>query len=276
MTRNESYKPTKFLSKYIDRFYIFEKSSADYFELPSVLPGTGLELVFYLDKPLSINKKILPKSHTVCPRNILNFDKEKNVSLLSVRFKSGAFRHFTSVPFSELNDNYFSVQNLWKSKGNNLLNKLENISGIQNKVKVIESFLISNFKEYHKDEDDKWDLVLDELYYNFDSNTIDLISQKANLSLRQFERSFKSQFGITAKEFQKITRFQDVIKKILLNRKSDYLDTILDNGYFDQSHFIKEFKSLTKKTPLEYFTKENFDSHFYHKSLNKKPVANNV
>ncbi len=276
MTINRSYKPTIFLSKYIDRFYTFEKSSSDYFELPSVLPGTGLELVFYIDKPLSVNKKTLPKSHTVCPRNILSFDKEKNVSFLSVRFKSGAFRHFTSVPFSELNDNYFSVQNLWKSKGRNLMSKLENISEVQNKIEEIESFLIKKFNEYHKIENDKWDLIMDELYYNFDNNTIEKLSQKASLSLRQFERGFKSQFGITAKEFQKITRFQDVMKKILLNRKPDYLDTILDNGYFDQSHFINEFKSLTKKTPLEYFTKENFDSHFYHKSLNKKPVANNV
>ena len=275
MLRNKSYKPNSFLSKYIDRFYTFEKSSSEYFELPSVFPGTGLELVFYLDKPLSVNNKILPKSHTVCPRNILSFDKDKNVSFLSVRFKSGAFRHFTSVPFSELNDNYFSVQNLWEIKGKNLMSKLENISEVQNKIEEIESFLINNFNEYHKAENDKWDLIMDELYYNFDYNTIQILSQKANLSLRQFERSFKSQFGITAKEFQKITRFQDVVKKILLNRKPDYLDTILDNGYFDQSHF-KEFKSLTKKTPLEYFTKENFDNHFYHKSLNKKPVVNNV
>ncbi|MEX0274587.1 MAG: helix-turn-helix transcriptional regulator [Flavobacteriaceae bacterium] len=118
------------------------------------------------------------------------------------------------------------------------------------------------------EKNDKWDPIIDELYYNFDSNTIEDLSQKAHLSLRQFERGFKAQFGITAKEFQKITRFQDVIKNILLNRNSDYLDTILDNGYFDQSHFIKEFKSLTKKTPLEYFTEENFNGHFYHKSIN--------
>jgi AraC-like DNA-binding protein len=276
MTKNKSYKPNIFLSKYIDRFYTFEKSSSDYFELPSVLPGTGLELVFYLEKPLSVNKNILPKSHTVCPRNIFDFDKEKNVSFLSVRFKSGAFRHFTSIPFSELNDNYFSVQDLWKIKGRDFMNKLENISGIQNKIEEIESFLIKNFNQYHKVKNDKWDLIIDELYYHFDNNTIEILSQKAGLSLRQFERGFKSQFGMTAKDFQKITRFQDVMKKILLNRKPDYLNTILDNGYFDQSHFIKEFKSLTKKTPLEYFIKQNFDSHFYHKSLYKKPVANNV
>lgn len=276
MISNKSYKPTILLSKYIDRFYTFEKSSSDYFELPAVLPGTGLELVFYLDKPLSINNKGLPKAHTVCPRKIFHFDKEKNVSFLSVRFKSGAFRHFTSISFSELNNNYIAVQKLWKAKGTKLVSKLDKLKEIQDIIQEIESFLINVLNENHNIKNDKWDIILEELYYNFDNNTIEKLSQKAHLSLRQFERCFKTQFGITAKEFQKITRFQEVIKKILLNRKSDYLNIILDNGYFDQSHFINEFKSLTNRTPLEYFTEENFDNHFYHKPMNRKPVANNV
>ncbi len=272
MSRNKTFEPNSFLSKYIDRFYTFEKSSNDYFELPPVLPGTGLELVFHLGKSLSINNGKLPKSHTVCPRKIFHFDKEKEVSFLSVRFKSGAFRHFTAIKSSELNDNYFSVEDLWHQKGSELTRKLEDLSGIQAKIQEIESFLVNAYNQHHNEKDDKWDLTIDELYYNFDSNTIRQLSQKANLSLRQFERGFKSQFGITAKEFQKFTRFQDVIKSMLLNRDSDYLDTILDNGYFDQSHFIKEFKSLTKKTPLEYFTEDNFNSHFYHKSINKSKL----
>lgn len=269
MHKNKSYKPSSFLSKYIDRVYVFEKSDNDYFELPAVLPGTGLELVFYLDKPLSVNKKELPKVHTVCPRKIFRFDKNKKVSFISVRFKSGAFRHFSSIPFSELNDNYYSAQTLWAKKGENLLSKLENIVEIEIQIKEIELFLRAIFNDYYCKKNEKWDSIIDELYYNFKSNSINQISQKANLSLRQFERAFKTQFGITAK------RFQEVIKSILLNKNSDYLDIILDNGYFDQSHFIKEFKSLTRKTPLEYFTDKNFNSHFYHDSINKKPVANN-
>ena len=270
MTRNKSYKPTSFLSKYIDRFYIFEKSSSEYFRLPEILPGTGLELVFHLGQPLSVNNKKLPKAHIVCPRKLACFNKEKKASFISIRFKSGAFRHFTSIPFSELNDNYFSIQDLWKEKGDVIINQLKNIQEIETKIQKIELFLIEIFNEYHNSKNDKWDLIIDELYYNFNSNTIEKLSQKTNISLRQFERHFKSQFGITAKKFQKITRFQNVIKNTLLNRKPSYLNVILDSGYFDQSHFIKEFKFLTKRTPLEYFTETNFDSHFYHKSLYEK------
>lgn len=266
MVKNTSYKPTLFLSKYIDRFYVFKKSSSRYFSSP-VLPGTGLELLFYTGKPLSVKNKMLPKAHTVCPRKMFYFDKEKDISFIAVRFKSGAFRHFSPIPFSVLNDEYYSVGNLWGEKGDRLLNKVENSLEVEAKIKSIEGFLECMFNKYHNAKNDKWDAIIDELYYNFDNNTIKTSSQKANLSLRQFERGFKSQFGITAKTFQKITRFQNVVKTILLNKQTDYLDIILKSGYFDQSHFIKEFKSLTTQTPLAYFTKANFDAHFYHKSL---------
>ncbi|TPN85186.1 helix-turn-helix domain-containing protein [Aquimarina algicola] len=275
MTKNISYQPKTFLSKYIDRFYIFEKSENEYFKLPVVLPGTGLELLYYLDKTLSVNGNSLPKAHTVCPREIFSFDKIKNISFISVRFKSGAFRHFTSTPFTELNNKYVSIIYLWKNKGEKLLARLQNTTKTEAIIDELELFLVEIFNEYHDKKNDKWDAIIDELYYNFENNSIHKLAENSRLSLRQFERGFKSQFGITAKGFQKITRFQNVIKQILLDKNPNYLHTILDNGYFDQSHFIKEFRSLTKKTPMKYFNQENFDSHFYHVSINNKPVINN-
>lgn len=270
---NKSFSPNSILSKYIDRFYLFEKSCSNYFELPTVLPGTGLELVFHLSKPLSIDRITLPKAHTVCPRKAFNFDKEKIVSFISVRFKSGAFRHFSPVPFSELNDKYYSIESIWGQHGEFLLKKLQNCKTEEDMIQTIQFYLEFFFNEYHDKRNDKWDGIIDELYYNFNDNTISKIAEKSNLSLRQFEREFKNQFGLTAKKFQKITRFQEVTKSLLLNKNSNYLTTILDKGYFDQSHFIKEFKLLTKKTPLEYFTDKNFDTHFYHKSMKKNSIS---
>ena len=273
MLNNKSYQPTAFLSKYIDRLYVFEKSSATNFELPAVLPGTGLELVFYLGEPLSVKNKLLPKAHTVCPRRIFHFDKVQQVSFISVRFKRGAFRHFSPIPFSKLNDAFYAVQELWGESGRKLLSRLEENTTLSANIEIIEAFLIRVFHTYHKIENDKWDPIIEELYYNFNTRTIKQVADKANLSNRQFERGFKAQFGVTAKTFQKITRFEDVVKQLLLGKTPKYLDTILDQGYFDQSHFIKTFKSLVQKTPKAYFVAENFETHFYHHSMRESSTG---
>lgn len=269
MIKKKTYHPNLFLSKYIDRFYTFERSDSVGFELSPILPGTGLEILFYIDTPLSVNGQKLEKGHIVCPRTISYFDKLDKVALMSVRFKSGAFRHFTSIPFSELNNSYLSIQDIWGDRGKKILYKLNNALEIKDKIKEIEIFLMDSFTIYHQEKNDKWDRVIEDLYYNFDNNTINELSKKVNISTRQLERNFKFQFGITAKEFQRITRFQNTIKKILLNKPAYYLDVVLDNGYFDQSHFIKEFKFFTDKTPGTYFTQESFKNHFYYESLKK-------
>ena len=267
MTNNKSFKPVNvFLSKYVDRFYSFDRTSDAAFELPPILPGTGLELLFYDGTPLSIQGVKLSKSHIVCPRHINYFDKTKQVSFLSVRFKSGAFRHFSPIPFLDLNNQYISSTTLWGDAGQNLIKELDDLIVIEDKIRALEHFLIKIFKQYHQSENLVWDSIIDELYYNFSSRTIESLSKKTGLSLRQFERNFKYQFGLTPKVFQRISRFQNTIKHIIFNQTSDQLQAVFDNGYFDQSHFIKEFKNFTHQRPSQYFSPNSL-SHFYHESI---------
>ncbi len=265
-----SFKPNKFLSKYIDRFYLYKKSSSIKFELPIVLPGTGLELLFHIENCLSVKSNILEESHVICPRTIFEFDKTNNVNFISVRFKSGAFRHFTSIPYSELNDSYLSITEIWQKKGSELLNRLNETENLKQKIELIENFLILRLTENKAKKNEKWDDIISVLYGEF--NTVNLIelSKKSHLSYRQFERNFKEQFGITAKKFQIITRLQDTIKKSLLNDRDTYLHNALDNGYFDQSHFINEFQNLVGLKPMDYLLKENSEENFYFEPIDNK------
>ncbi|WP_299625342.1 AraC family transcriptional regulator [uncultured Tenacibaculum sp.] len=268
MYSNTSYLPAKSLEKYIDRYYLFEKEDNDFFHLPKILPGTGLELVFHLETALSVNNIVLPQAHTICPREGFSFDKTDKVSFLSVRFKSGRFRHFTKWSFLDLNDQFVSVDKLWGKAGSNLVAELKNIKSIEAKISCIDAFLLKMFDENYNPGDEKWNPIIDELYYQFNDINLANLSSKLQLSMRQFQRNFKSQFGITPKRFQQLARMQSIVKKGLLNNDKNYLDTIYDSGYFDQSHFIKEFKAMVKRKPLEYFNEQNFTTNFYHKSVN--------
>lgn len=262
-----SFKPNKILATYIDRFYILKRSNEVAFNLPIVLPGTGLELLFHIDETLFVNKVKLAKSHIICPRKVFEFDKTKHVYFISVRFKSGAFRHFTSIPYLALNDTYLSVTTIWKSNGLELLDRLNDFRELSKKIALIESFLMKRLVENKKETTKKWDEVISTLYTKYNVINLQELATKTNLSYRQFERSFKKQFGITAKKFQRISRFQDTTKKILLAEKEYYLDEVLDNGFFDQSHFINEFQNFVKLKPSDYFIKNNFKNNFYCKPL---------
>ena len=269
MGNKTSYHPHPALAKYIDRYYTFEQKDQQLFKLPPILTGTGLELVFYTENSLSIKDKKLSSGHIICPRNRdpIIFNPTAQVSFFSVRFKSGAFRYFTSIPFSELNNTFLSVEEIWGTKGRILLTELDFTKHIQYNIRIIESFLFKTLTRHHSLKSQQWDSIINQIYYEFNSKKIPDLARESQLSLRQFERTFKSQFGLTPKSFQRIARFQNSIKTVLLNKQKDYLNTALDNGYYDQSHFIHEFRSFTHQKPLDFLNDKNFNNHFYHKSL---------
>jgi len=57
------------------------------------------------------------------------------------------------------------------------------------------------------------------------------------------------------------------VRHLLLARETDYLDAALARGYYDQAHFIHEFRALSGQTPTQLLTPETFMSHFYNPRL---------
>lgn len=257
------FKPSKYLSNYIDRYFVCTQSKS----LPLILPGTGLELLFHLEKPLAINNKTLSSAHTICPRERLLFNKTNTVNYISVRFHSGSFRHFTNIPHKYVINNFLTVEDIWQKEGVEFLNEIFDTNSILQKIQLIESFLLRQLNKHQLIKSINWDASIKTLYKNFNKVTLHQLANDCNLSFRQYERVFKQNFGITPKKFQQITRLQKTVKEILLQKKTHYLYTALDNGYFDQSHFIKEFKNFTGIKPTDYFIIDNLENHFYYKPL---------
>lgn len=257
------FKPSTYLSNYIDRYVVCNQDKG----LPIILPGTGLELLFHLNKPLTINNNKLDISHIICPRESLAFNKTDTINYISVRFHSGAFRHFSSIPHKYIVNSFLSIEDIWQKEGRNLLSKLSNLSLIEQKIQCIELFLLNQLSKHQSTLSIKWDNSIKTLYQNFNSVTLHHLANHCNLSFRQFERVFKQQFGINPKEFQRITRLQKTVKQVLLSKNTHYLSSALDNGYFDQSHFIRDFQAFTNMKPSQYFVLDNFENHFYYKTL---------
>lgn len=107
------YKPNNYLFRFIERFYVHEQLYKPVPEMPLLLPGTGLELVFHLKQPYSIKNKQCAKSHIICTRESVRLQANHSVNFIAVRFRSGAFRHFSQYPFTELNNQFPTVEDIW-------------------------------------------------------------------------------------------------------------------------------------------------------------------
>jgi AraC-like DNA-binding protein len=67
-------------------------------------------------------------------------------------------------------------------------------------------------------------------------------------------RKFSSSIGISPKQLAKIIRLQATLKTLLNKDVSKLTDLAYENEYFDQAHFIKDFKEFTGLTPKAFYS----------------------
>lgn len=86
--------------------------------------------------------------------------------------------------------------------------------------------------------------------------TVKALCEKLHLTPRTFERRFSKEVGISAKDFIQITKFQLSFERLSVKDYTYLSDIAYENGFADQSHFIRVFKAFTGATPSA-FEKKN-------------------
>lgn len=81
--------------------------------------------------------------------------------------------------------------------------------------------------------------------------SLEKVASDCHLSSRQLLRDFHNYIGLSGKQYAKVVRFNYLLKQI---EEDDFLSLALQGGYFDQAHFNKVFKQITKTTPKKYLS----------------------
>lgn len=94
--------------------------------------------------------------------------------------------------------------------------------------------------------------ALEEIWNSNGQSSLFQLRRHLNVTERTFERRFEHLVGVSPKLFSRVCQFRSTINQL---HKKDFVklsDLAYDNGYSDQSHFIRSFKEFTGSTPLEY------------------------
>jgi len=73
------------------------------------------------------------------------------------------------------------------------------------------------------------------------------------LSPRQFQRKFQAKVGVSAKFYCKLRRFGHICQYLIRQEVIDWQEVVWMGGYYDQSHFIKDFLAFMKENPTAYY-----------------------
>lgn len=157
---------------------------------------------------------------------------------------------FFNIPATELSNQMPDLISLMGKEGAILEEKIMQAKDTNQRVQIITEFLEGKLGKYQEQH-----AVLSSIQFIIQSRgltRIDEISDRYFVSARQFERKFKEYSGLTPKLFSRIVRFHTACQHFGELKKS-LTDIAYECGYYDQSHFIHDFKEFSGHHPRSYF-----------------------
>lgn len=169
---------------------------------------------------------------------------------LGVHFRPGGAARFFSIPLTELMDRHIALDDLWGREAVIIRERLMEARSVSSMFDLLERTLLARLTA--PTDDYSAMLAAVERFSFPTTDSVKSVSESMGYSSKRFIRLFHNTVGLTPKLFCRIQRFQSVLDRIIGDDDGGWVSVALDAGYFDQSHLIRDFRSFTGVTPLEY------------------------
>ena len=259
----QTFQPHTDLKSLISCYWTLEVPAESGAQRQRIIPDGCIEMAFILGddikRYITEDEYILQPRAMVLGQTIKPFYIEPtgHVNTFAIRFYPYGFANFVTMPIKNLANKETPIAVLFGEKtAKELEQKVVQATNSNKRIEIIEKFLLDKLND-KTTIDNIVKQTIDALLSTNGTASITTIL-KADLSKRrQLERNFIKQIGVSPKQLGKVIRLQTALK-MLLNKKTENLTNIAyESKYFDQAHFIKDFKEFTGINPKEFLGNEN-------------------
>jgi AraC-like DNA-binding protein len=173
--------------------------------------------------------------------------------MMVISFKKGKAASFFPFPMGEIADSVVDADLVWGTDFGLLRERLLATKDIALRFQIVEDFLISEFQSQLA-ANPCVAFAIAEMTERPDAVNIARMNAQIGYSQKHFTDMFRRQVGVTPKSYLKIMRFQKAVRTIDAMPDLDWGAVALECGFYDQSHFINDFKHFSGFTPEHYAT----------------------
>lgn len=239
----------KVIAKYgISHFYYF-KAKEDINEIPTSFPDGCVDLMFFRDKKSGkYGAEIYGSLMTPHPVEI-----HPGYEYFGLRFLPGMNPLVVDARLGELIELVSPLQEMIKNPY------------LEEQICMAESFenqIYIFMEQYGKEYDEFFgknhqahlnQMIIQIILSNQGNVSMKEIAEEMVYSDRQIRRIFTGENGISPKKFSNIVRFQNTVQYLEQQHlKGIHFTEICNEKYYDQSHMIREFRTMAKRSPSDF------------------------
>lgn len=246
--------PSAKLSSIVDSYWFINKDYIDSFEY--LHPDGGIGIIINYGDSLEFDDNLIHESCTLDGTNTLarRLRFKGTLKAIGIRFKPSGASMFFSSPLSEIKNETISLADTTFMNHADLYYKLSKTRTLYSKVLIIEDWLCRSAqtdKRVSKAVEES--LVLIKKHNGL--LPIKAMAKQVGYHQRKIERLFNLQVGMTPKEYSQNLRIEHARACIKYKKDCSFAAIAANLAYYDQAHFIKQFKKVEAITPSEYLLK---------------------
>lgn len=267
----QTFQPHPDLQSFINCYWTLEVPANNNGERQRIVPDGCIEMAFILGDDIkrytSEDEFILQPRAMVLGQTIEPFYIEPTgyVDTFAIRFYPYGFTNFVTVPLKNLANKETPIQLLFgEESAKELEQKIIHAAGVKQRIDIIENFFLERLNN-KSTIDSIVKTTVDALLSTNGNAPIKTILRGDLSKRRQLERRFAKQIGVSPKQLGKVIRLQTALKMLLAQKTESLTNIAYESEYYDQAHFIKDFKEFTGINPKEFLGNENMalSSLFY-------------
>lgn len=171
--------------------------------------------------------------------------------VFGVKFKPGGFYPFIQQPIVSLTDQSRTVSSVFHQDADHITEALLANQPASILIERTEALLKHKLPEYDANIDTINQMIL-YVQHNKELTKVEQLCEAFAINIRKLQRLFNQYVGIGPKWVIQFYRLQNAAETLDNTRSHDWIKLSLELGYYDQSHFIKDFKSIIGQTPDQY------------------------
>ena len=252
------FEPQQNLAEWVKCYWTLESTFEKTPLKNTIIPDGTMKLIFhygdtYKHHPYDKESIILPKCFLIGQLTRPYIVEPLGITgSFVVRFQPNGFLPFTDTPIKEIQNTAVPLDKIFGKDGEEVGERILNANSTSERIELIEKFLLNRLTD-KKNIDSIVKLTVETILNANGQFSVNELSKQNNINRRQLTRKFSSTIGLSPKQLSKTVRIQNTLKTLLTKEVTSLTDLAYENEYFDQAHFIKDFKEFTGLTPKEFY-----------------------